>query len=115
MIDRVFHETDRAGRAVIDPSPIGDHLREFLRKSPAVKRSRAALAMSEVWTAVAGPEIAAHTHVRGVRLGVLTIAVDSPPLCHELGAFRRAELLAAMNDRLGVKRLKDLHFRHGPS
>lgn len=98
-----------------DPSPIGDHLRDFLRRSPTVKRSRANRAMTDVWTAVAGPDVAAHTHVRGVRLGVLTIAVDSPPLCHELGAFRRTELLEAMNRRLGTKPLKDIHFRHGPS
>jgi hypothetical protein len=97
-----------------DPTPIGDHLRSFLRNSRTVRHSRASQAMGEAWAAVAGPAVAAHTHVRGLRLGVLTIAVDSPPLCHELGAFRRAELLAAMNERLAPKRLKDLHFRHGP-
>jgi predicted nucleic acid-binding Zn ribbon protein len=101
-------------RDAADPSPIGEQLRAFMRSSPVVKQSRAHQAMTDVWTSVAGADVAAHTAVRGLRLGVLTIAVDSPPLCHELGAFRRTELLEAMNRRLGTKRLKDLHFRHGP-
>jgi len=100
---------------VLDPRPIGDQLREFLKRSPALKQSRLARELGELWAEVAGPAVAAHTHVRGARLGVLTIAVDSPPLCHELASFRRAELLGRMNARLGTKPLKDIHFRHGPS
>jgi predicted nucleic acid-binding Zn ribbon protein len=99
----------------LDPRSIGDQLREFLRRSPAVKQSRTARELGQLWAEVAGAEVAAHTHVRGARLGVLTIAVDSPPLCHELASFRRADLLARMNARLGTKPLKDIHFRHGPS
>jgi predicted nucleic acid-binding Zn ribbon protein len=102
-------------RGVLDPRPIGDQLRDFLKRSPAVKQSRTAQQLSALWTEVAGPAVAAHTHVRGARLGVLTIAVDSPPLCHELAAFRRGDLLARLNERLGNKPLKDLYFRHGPS
>jgi predicted nucleic acid-binding Zn ribbon protein len=99
----------------MEPRPIGESLRDFLRHSPEVRQSKAALALGALWTEVAGPDVASHTHVRGARLGVLTIAVDSPPLCHELAAFRRADLLARMNERLGTKPLKDLYFRHGPN
>jgi predicted nucleic acid-binding Zn ribbon protein len=99
----------------MEPRPIGEQLREFLKRSPALKRSKVAQEMNVLWSEVAGPQVAAHTHVRGARLGVLTIAVDSPPLCHELASFRRADLLKRMNDRLGPKALKDLYFRHGPS
>jgi predicted nucleic acid-binding Zn ribbon protein len=99
----------------MEPRPIGESLREFIKRSPEVRRSKATLAMSTLWTEIAGQDVAAHTQVRGARLGVLTIVVDSPPLCHELAAFRRVDLLARMNERLGTKQLKDLYFRHGPS
>jgi hypothetical protein len=98
----------------MDPRPIGEPLRDFMRRSPEVKRSKAALEWTTVWNDVAGDEVAAHTRVRGLRHGVLTIAVDSPPLCHELASFRREALLSAMNDRIESKPLKDLYFRHGP-
>jgi predicted nucleic acid-binding Zn ribbon protein len=98
----------------MDPRALGDSLRDFLRNAPAVRNSRANLKWSEIWNDVAGPDIAGHTRVRGLRHGVLTIAVDSPPLCHELASFRRESLLAAMNGRVDSKVLKDLYFRHGP-
>ena len=98
----------------MDPRPIGEPLRDFLRHSSTVKRSRAAQEWSTLWNEVAGPEVAGHTRVRGLRHGVLTIAVDSPPLCHELASFRRETLLAAMNGKVESKALKDLYFRHGP-
>jgi hypothetical protein len=98
-----------------DPRPLADQLREFLRRSPVMRGSRAALAWGGSWEQVAPPEAAGHTQVRGLRHGVLTIAVDSPPLCHELASFRRASLLAAMNARAGGRPpLKDIRFRHGP-
>jgi predicted nucleic acid-binding Zn ribbon protein len=98
----------------MEPRPIGEPLRDFLRSSPLVKRSRAAQEWNTLWSEVAGPEIAGHTRVRSLRHGVLTIAVDSPPLCHELASFRRESLLAAMNMKAESKALKDLYFRHGP-
>src|SRR5262245_25461767 len=98
----------------MNPVPIGDPLRAFMRNAPAVKQSRAAQKWTVVWNEVAPPEAAGHTRVRGVRHGVLTIAVDSPPLCHDLASFRREKLLAAMNERIDSRTaLKDIHFRHG--
>jgi predicted nucleic acid-binding Zn ribbon protein len=98
-----------------DPKSIGEPLREFLARSPLVRQSRAARRWDGVWGEVAPRDALAHTSVRGLRHGVLTIAVDSPPLCHELASFGRASLLSAMNARRGdATPLRDLHFRHGP-
>jgi predicted nucleic acid-binding Zn ribbon protein len=99
----------------MDPRPIGEPLRDFLKRAPAVKHSRATLEWNALWSEVAGPAVSGHSRVRSIRHGVLTIAVDSPPLCHELASFRRETLLAAMNERIGGKApLRDLYFRHGP-
>jgi predicted nucleic acid-binding Zn ribbon protein len=98
----------------MEPRSIGESLRGFLRSSDVVKRSRATQRWTEVWRQVAEPAVLAHTEVRGVRQGVLTIAVDSPPLLHELASFRREALLRALNDRAEGEALKDLFFRHAP-
>lgn len=98
----------------MDPRSIGESLGDFLKRSDVVKTSRAALKWSAVWGDIAGADVVAHTQVRGLRNGVLTIAVDSPPLLHELASFRRERLLQALNERAPASALKDIHFRHAP-
>jgi predicted nucleic acid-binding Zn ribbon protein len=66
----------------------------------------------DAWRDVAGESIASQTEVRSLRLGVLTIAVGSPPLCQELAAFRRIELTDAMHARTSG-RVKEIRFRLG--
>ena len=97
----------------MEPVSIGDSLRDFMRRSPAMKRSRVAARVGEAWRAVAGPSISKHTNVRGLSQGILTVAVDSPPLCHELSSFHREGLLVRLKEKLANDTVRGLRFRLG--
>ncbi len=77
----------------------------LVRKSPHAD-------LIEAWREVAGDQLASQTEVRGIRVGVLTIAVGAPPLCQELAAFRRQALTEAMASRTSG-RVKEIRFRLG--
>jgi predicted nucleic acid-binding Zn ribbon protein len=66
--------------------------------------------LRELWSEVAGEQIAAGTRVVGLRNGVLTIGVNSSPLLSELSAFHYERLLEALQAKHG-KRIKDLKFK----
>jgi len=68
---------------------------------------------AEAWAAVAGPELAGQTAVTSFRAGVAQIGVGNAVLLHELGGFRRAELLKKMRERLPDLDIHDLRFRAG--
>jgi predicted nucleic acid-binding Zn ribbon protein len=63
------------------------------------------------WREVAGPETGSHTSIYGFRAGVVTVAVDSAPLCQELELFRKEELLGALRARYRDRYVQDLRFR----
>jgi predicted nucleic acid-binding Zn ribbon protein len=74
----------------------------------ALDRARAA------WSGSVPPEISEHTRVASLRKGILTVEVDSPPLCHRLDSFERERLLLAVMSRPGGEAVTALRFRHGP-
>ena len=63
------------------------------------------------WREIAGPETGSHTSIYSFRAGVVTVAVNSAPLCQELELFRKKELLDALRVRYRDRYVQDLRFR----
>ncbi len=96
------------------PPPVGVVLAALMRKAAPLARSRRGFAaVSEAWCRVAGAELAEHTRVAGVRDGVVTIEVDSPPLCHRLDSFEKERLLPELVREVRGAEVRGLRFRHG--
>ena len=66
--------------------------------------------LQELWSEIAGPQIASGTRVMGLRNGVLTIGVNSSPLLSELSSFHHERLLEALQAKHG-QRVKVLKFK----
>ncbi|HVJ68831.1 MAG TPA: DUF721 domain-containing protein [Caulifigura sp.] len=73
-------------------------------------RSQGDAELRELWSEIAGDQIAASTRVMGLRNGVLTIGVTSSPLLSELSAFHSERLLEGLQAKHG-KRIRDLKFK----
>ena len=95
------------------PRDLGRIFDDLLKKSGVKGRSRAFEEVRRAWVAVAGPELADHTRVRSLMNGVLTIEVDSGPLCHRMASFQRDEFLGALQERVAQADIRDLRFRLG--
>lgn len=94
------------------PKSLKDALGGLLKSDSSLIGKSPHADLVEAWREVAGDDVAAQTEVRTLRVGVLTIAVGSPPLCQELAAFRRQALTEAMHARTSG-RVKEIRFRLG--
>lgn len=103
----------REGSRARGASELRDLLHGYLGRKGPGRRIRAGRELAEAWVAAAGPEVAAHTRTRSLRRGVLTVEVDSGPLCHELAGFRTEELLVALKQRLRDTEVSAIRFRIG--
>lgn len=65
--------------------------------------------VAEHWTSVAGPHIAEHTDVRGLRSGELLVAVDSSSWATELSAMAE-ELRGRVNTEIGKDLVTSIRF-----
>lgn len=94
------------------PEPLAEILgRLFTARGWGRRQGRRRL--EEAWAEVAGPEVAGHTRVGGVRRGVLEVLVDNAVLMQELANFRRRRLLEQLRAKMPNLALKDLRFRAG--
>jgi predicted nucleic acid-binding Zn ribbon protein len=94
------------------PEPIGEILsRLFTARGWGRRQGR--LRLEEAWENAAGPEVAMHTRVAGVRRGVLEVLVDNAALMQELAGFKKRKLLEALRGRLPEVPLNDLRFKAG--
>ncbi len=66
-------------------------------------------AIYETWAEAAG-DFAAQTRVIGLQRGRLVVACQSQALAAELAAFRKGELLAAVNEKIGGDGIEDIRF-----
>lgn len=62
---------------------------------------------------MAGPELAGRSRVRSLVRGLLTVEVDSAPLCHRLASFEQRDLLAKLLEVIRKAEVTDLRFRVG--
>ena len=63
-----------------------------------------------VWRDAVGDEIARHATPIDFNHGVVTVEVDSSVWVNEL-KFMKAKLIAGLNEKLGMKKVKDILFR----
>jgi hypothetical protein len=77
------------------------------------KRPRAFERARQAWIAAVPESVSSHTRVTSLRSGVLTVEVDSPPLCHQLDAFDKERCLLALKSAPGGEAVTRLRFRHG--
>lgn len=89
--------------------PIKNYIPEIIAgfQSPE-KKIRAQL--TDVWSAIAGPKIAAHTKPQLSKSGVLSVWVDQPALAYELGQKYRRALLKRAQTALGNQNIKSVRF-----
>ena len=66
-------------------------------------------AIYDTWAETAG-DFAEQTRVIGLQRGRLVVACQSQALSAELSAFRKKELLAAINEKLGGDGIEDIRF-----
>jgi predicted nucleic acid-binding Zn ribbon protein len=69
--------------------------------------------LRDLWSEVAGEQIAAQTRVLGLKNGVLSVGVSTSPLLSELAAFHSEQLLAGLQAKRG-KAIRELRFRRDP-
>jgi predicted nucleic acid-binding Zn ribbon protein len=76
-------------------------------------RRQGRLRLEQVWTEVAGEDIARHTRVGGVRRGILEVEVANAVLLQELAHYHKRRLLKDLRGRLPEITITDLRFRAG--
>lgn len=99
-------------RKTDEPRPLSNLLSEYLGNKELGGKHRRLERLRELWVEVSG-DLSAHTKIRNLRRGVLSIEVDSGPLAYELAAFRKDELLERMKEKDPMLEITSLHFRQG--
>ncbi len=90
------------------PEPLGSVL-ERVVSSSRLKDVFKNRAIYEKWAEAAG-DFAEQTRVIGLQRGKLVVACHSQALAAELSAFRKVELLAAINEKSGGSGIEDIRF-----
>lgn len=90
------------------PEPLGSVLKRVMSSSRLndVFRNRV---IYETWAETAG-DFADQTRIIGLKRGRLVVACQSQALASELAAFRKGELLAALNEKIGGDKIADIRF-----
>ena len=76
-------------------------------------RVRSTHTYEKAWGEAAGPLIARHTRVGGLRRGALQVTVANSTLLQDL-SFQRQQLLGALAELLPDQAIENLRFRVGP-
>ncbi|MCX6898614.1 MAG: DUF721 domain-containing protein [Verrucomicrobia bacterium] len=63
------------------------------------------------WSEIVGPMLAKHSIPRALRHGVLTVGVANPAIQMELRGLLKRDILARLQKRFGVRRVRDINFR----
>ncbi|MFH0939562.1 MAG: DciA family protein [Planctomycetota bacterium] len=77
------------------PKPLGDLLKDILRKARPSQRALRGQRLAQKVFSESFKEFAAHASVVSVRVGVVTIEVESSAAFQELEGFQRQKLLDA--------------------
>jgi hypothetical protein len=96
----------------MDFQPIGEIVKSLLSKLDLEERAIEA-SVREWWVDLVGKEIARYSAVRSVRKGRLLVIVKGPVLIQELSQYRKKEILAELNRRIGNSYIKDVFFKVG--
>ena len=105
--------TDGRSRAM---TPIGDALREWVKKARATERAgdgRDGRSGFDAWKRVVGEEVAARTRVIEWRGGELLVEVNSAPLLNELSTYYAPQILESLHEAEEFRTVHRLRFRAG--
>jgi predicted nucleic acid-binding Zn ribbon protein len=105
-------DLESQSRRLRKPRHVSDVLSELFALR-GYARVQADQQLADGWAASAGSPVARQTRVGALRRGVLEILVDNSTLLYELATYRKATLLADLQDRLPELNLRDLRFRVG--
>ena len=98
----------REERKPSGPRSIGELMAEVI-KATAGPRRRELLALSEAWARAAGAEVARRSRPLSLgKGGQLTVSFDSSALRQEVQSFRRAEILARLQQEYPERRIAAL-------
>lgn len=97
-----------ARRSDSESARLGDVMKRYVARLDKGNKLAEAV-VSEHWTAVAGPHIAEHTEVLGLRNGELLVAVDSPAWATELSAMAE-DLRLRVNTHAGKTLVAAMRF-----
>ena len=92
------------------PQKLGDILRDYFEASGLGQQVRH-LELHRAWEEAVGPEIAAQTRIVGFVRHKLYVEVTSAPRRHELSAFYKRQILAALRKEVPDVRILDIVFR----
>ena len=66
-----------------------------------------------LWANIVGSDIARHAQPVSLRNGLLVVAVDHPVWLQELSRYHKPLILQKVQERIGKKAVRDIHFRIG--
>ena len=77
------------------------------------KRKKEPVRVFEIWNAIAGENIAAHTKPYELKRRILFVMVDDSTWAYELNQRYKEELIKKLNDKLGNEAIRDIRIRIG--
>ncbi|HIF00167.1 MAG TPA: DUF721 domain-containing protein [Planctomycetes bacterium] len=91
------------------PSRLG-HLLQRIVRSKGLAEQSSGQELNKIWKASAGERVAARSHVRRLRGGILEIGVSNGTILEELRSYLQHELLTTMQQRHPEPPIKSLKF-----
>lgn len=91
------------------PSRLG-HLLQRIVRSKGLAEQSSGQELNQIWKTAAGKRVAARSHVRRLRGGVLEIGVSNGTILEELRSYLQHELLTTMQQEHPEPQIKSLKF-----
>ncbi|MCA9083943.1 MAG: DUF721 domain-containing protein [Planctomycetaceae bacterium] len=91
------------------PARLGQLLQNLVRQK-GLSESSATEELNSVWKKAAGERVGDRSYVRGVRAGVLEIAVSNSAILEELNGFLQHELLPQVQQQCPIHQIRSLRF-----
>ncbi|MCP4507620.1 MAG: DUF721 domain-containing protein [Fuerstiella sp.] len=91
------------------PSRLG-HLLQRIVRTKGLAEQTSGQELNEIWKGAAGERVAARSHVRRLRSGILEIGVSNGTILEELRSYLQHELLITMQQRHPDPQIKALKF-----
>ena len=92
------------------PQLIGNVLRDVVEKLSQAKKKDAKIFSS--WASCAGRELCRHAQPAGLRKGTLEVFVEDSAWFYQ-ASLKKAELLRALQKKIGAEKIQKIRFRIG--
>lgn len=101
---------DNPDQATADPTSLGNILGQLFQLR-GYGRKRADRQLQQVWSEVAGTEIAARSKAQAIKSGVLQVCVTNGVVLNELVGYLKHEILEKLRTNHASLRIRDIKFR----